>query len=73
MTIAMQTVLPKNAILHPDTKEVEFFCTAGSYFIAENEVNEETIELFTNEDALEDFILSRESSEQGTRVPIGTF
>lgn len=73
MTIAMQPILPKNTIQHPDTGEVEFFCNAGSYSIAENEINKEIVELFSNEDTLEDFIFSRESSEQGTRVPIGTF
>ena len=39
----------------------------------ENEVNHETTVLFSNEDIVEDFIWSRESSEQNTRIPIGTF
>lgn len=73
MTIIPQTILPRNAHHNPQTHEITFTCSSGAYTMPEDEVNHETTVLFSNEDIIEDFIRSREASEQNARIPIGTF
>ena len=73
MTIIPQATLPRNAHRNPQTNEITFTCNSGAYTMPEDEVNHETTVLFSNEDTVKDFIWSRESSEQNTRIPIGTF
>lgn len=73
MTVAPRIPLPQNAHYNPKTNEVSFTCNSGAYTLNEDEVNDETINIFSNEGTVEDFIWSREASEQNTRIPIGTF